>query len=120
MGEKTPEERLARLEATVCALSKRLDDKVDSIEKAIVLQAAEYARRLDELNHAHKREQENSANSVRIDVFELYKQNLDEWRTTVNATINSFQGKLLGWGAAIAVMVTVITIVLQAFRVFGK
>lgn len=48
----------------------RLEERQIAIEKAIILQAAEYARRLDVLNHAHEKAERIQNTYVTHDKFE--------------------------------------------------
>lgn len=49
---------------------QRIDERFDTLEKALELQAREYARRLDILNHAHEQAKERNALFVSDDKYE--------------------------------------------------
>lgn len=49
---------------------KRVDERFDALDKALVLQAEEYKRRLESLNGEYKRDQARQANYVTIDKWE--------------------------------------------------
>ncbi len=62
------EERVRHLELTVV----RLEEQLKASEKALRLQAEEYERRLDVLNHAHEEAREVAAKTVNRKEFEDY------------------------------------------------
>jgi hypothetical protein len=82
------------LELRLVALRELLDAKESAFAKALELQAAEYARRMNELNHAHQQAQENWARSLPRETFANFTDQWDKWRVEVNDNISSFRGGL--------------------------
>ena len=80
------------LELRLVALRELLDARESAFAKALELQAAEYARRMNELNHAHQQAQENWARSLPRETFANHLGEWDKWRTEVNNSISSFRG----------------------------
>ena len=98
------------------------------VEQARVLQAAEYQRRLDVLNHAHEQavqaaratvpretfdrytETEATKATTRDDIIDKKLADFDSWRSGIN-------GRTIGVGAAVAIAVIVINII---FRLIGQ
>jgi hypothetical protein len=66
-----------------------LEAKHEAAEKARAVQAIEYARRLDELNHEHARVLERNADFVSRDKFEGHAN-------TVNAKLAVLEGRDTG------------------------
>ena len=82
------------LEHRLIALRELLDQREVGHSRALELQAREYMRRMDELNHAHTQAQENWARSLPRETFTNFVDQWDKWRVTVNEQINQFQGGL--------------------------
>lgn len=84
------ERRLVRLEE-----GQILEGRERALEaKALAIQATEYARRLDELNHAHARALEVQQTYLPRELFtahvvrnEAYQNELAKWRDGVNAAL---------------------------------
>jgi hypothetical protein len=82
------------LELRLTALRELLDSREHAFSKALELQAAEYSRRMAELNHAHQQAQDNWARSLPRETFSNFVDQWDKWRSDVNASINAAQGGL--------------------------
>ncbi len=82
------------LEHRLIALRELLDQREVGHSRALDLQANEYMRRMNELNHAHQQAQENWARSLPRETFASFQSEWDKWRSEVNASLNSFQGGL--------------------------
>lgn len=74
----TADDDLHKLEIQVA----RLQEKVDARDKALKVQAEEYARRLHDLNGEYKRDRERQNDYVAIDKYEDKIAAMDEARTT--------------------------------------
>jgi DNA repair exonuclease SbcCD ATPase subunit len=64
----TDEERIRQLELTIT----RIEEKLEAERKALELQATEYERRLELLNHEHARAREMASLTVTSERFEEY------------------------------------------------
>lgn len=73
-------ESLAALDKELAVLRAELE----ASQEARVLQAKEYERRLQELNHAHQIQTERNAQYISREAFELYTAKVDEWRRAVD------------------------------------
>jgi multidrug resistance efflux pump len=80
------------LEQRLRALRELQATKNELHAKALELQATEYARRMDELNHAHKLAEENWARSLPRETFANFVDQWDKWRADVNDNISAFRG----------------------------
>ena len=80
------------LELRLVALRELLDARENAFAKALELQATEYARRMNELNHAHQQAQENWARSLPRETFSAFVDQWDKWRVDVNDNISAFRG----------------------------
>jgi len=89
-----------------------LDERVDNVVKAIELQAFEYGRRLDELNHAHSQQQSNQATYVSREVFENFVKDISTWREQTNVTLSSSDGRVAGTAASRIMIFQLITLVI--------
>lgn len=57
-----------------------VDTRAASVEKERIIQAAEYERRLTELNHAHETAMENWRTSLPRELFEQHQHTWQQWR----------------------------------------
>ena len=80
------------LEQRLRSMRELLRTEAELHSKALELQAAEYKRRLDELNHAHQQAQENWARSLPRETFASFQSEWDKWRAEVNDNISAFRG----------------------------
>jgi hypothetical protein len=69
-----------------------LKERIRGIELALALQADEYARRLEELNHAHARAQERNANFLGMEAYEEHRKQLEQWQRAVDSFISESRG----------------------------
>jgi hypothetical protein len=69
-----------------------LKERTRGMEIALVLQAEEYARRLEELNHAHARAQERNANFLGMEAYEEHRKQLEQWQRSVDSFISEARG----------------------------
>jgi hypothetical protein len=127
---------------TTALLAERLaaeralrEQAVAYIDKALQLQAAEYERRLDDLNHAHAQAVEAQAKTVPREMFDQYvketaarEQALMTAQSekaavqveTINARVDELvqwrsgiEGRLIGISAVIGVVVIVVNILIR-------
>lgn len=88
-----------------------IDSRIEAIERvhqaereadklALVLQAREYERRLDDLNHAHAQARADTARFVSVEKFDAVCERMDK----VEKWQASLDGRLLGAGAVITLI----------------
>lgn len=75
----------------VCALEKMIEMKRESDQRALSLQATEYERRLDMLNHAHAQAMERNAHYI---TRELYESRWIAHEETERAVHAKFDGQV--------------------------
>ncbi len=77
-----------------------LETEVDNLREAIRLQAAEYERRLSELNHEHARAREDRNKFVTTDLFYSKQDELTKWRNELDQWRSRIIGIAIGVSAA--------------------
>jgi hypothetical protein len=77
------------LDQRFAALEKHIDLRFDSRDVALELQAAEYGRRLGELNHAHQQALEAQARTVPRETYEEFLREFREWKELITETLNT-------------------------------
>jgi len=99
------------LDQRIAAMQALLDERLNAQNVALAIRTTEIARRLDELNHAHKTAMENWARSLPRENFDLTVRDWDRWRESTNSTIQGAQGALglirwMGLAGVIALLMT--------------
>ena len=92
------------LEHKICALDKRIDERLCSRDNALALQAKEYERRLGDLNHEQARLLADRERFLPRETYEAHRKDLDDWRGVVNKTF-------AGWAARMTTLVTVASVI---------
>jgi len=85
-----------------------LQEKIASMQEAKVLQAKEYERRLEELNHAHAKAEQRNADYLPRELFERTMEELRLWRERVDHSISTAQGSRAGVFAAAGIVISVV------------
>lgn len=81
-----------------------LEERDRNRDRALALQAAEYERRLQDLNHAHARATEKNAEYLPREIFEAsVKENL-EWRRGVDNKLSSASGSRTAFLAVLSLV----------------
>lgn len=78
---------------------KILDQRIDFMNVALRLQAIEYERRLEGLNHEQARLASDRERFVAREVYETAESSLSVWRDGVNRAILLAAGRTSGMGA---------------------
>lgn len=65
------------------------DFRAGALEKALLLQAAEYERRLNVLNHAHEQAVKEAARVVPREMFDQSQVDWNKWRDEVNTRLTN-------------------------------
>jgi hypothetical protein len=113
----TAEGRLSKLETKVDMLDRLFHERIEAVDRAIVLQAREYARRLEELNHAHQNAVQDRAGYLQREVWEANRKELEVWKTNVTSEMAVTRGKAIGWSAAIALTALLVALASLAMRI---
>lgn len=80
-------------------------------DHALAIQAAEYERRLDSLNHAHARSLEERTHTLPREIFEQFRQGeFFVLRKLVDDLIAERRGLRGGWGYAVGVIGLVVAL----------
>jgi hypothetical protein len=77
-----------------------LEEKIAGLQKAISLQAAEYERRLTELNHAHAQATTERRQFLQQDVFMTFKDANNNWQREMEVWRSRVIGIGIGSGLA--------------------
>lgn len=95
--DNTITERLAKVEERINGLDRLVSENITGLDKATKLQAVEYARRLDELNHAHQQALEDRGQFVRKDSCASIHALLQPWRKEVSDALAEMRGQTKAW-----------------------
>lgn len=61
-----------------------LETQLVGLREAISLQAREYERRLQELNHAHQNQMDRNAQYISREAWEIRNAEIDKWRREID------------------------------------
>ena len=95
------------LHTRIAVLEERVRGQIELREqdaKERERQATEYARRLQELNHAHDQAVERNATFISREIFEAAFNQWDIWRRGVDKEMSEVRGKATGYAAYTAVL----------------
>ena len=70
------------------------EQQAKALERALELQAKEYDRRLEDLNHAHARALSAEAHTVQQAVYDATMEDLDVWKASVKEDIAVLRGEV--------------------------
>ena len=109
---------VAVLKEQIKGLRELIVQQDKSVEKALELQAREYERRLDDLNHAHKQAVETQATFVSREVYDAYvasqlaaadleRRDKQKWRDEVQQELASSRGATLAQQRTVTIIVSV-------------
>lgn len=77
-----------------------MEERSDAYNRALLLQAEEYERRLSELNHEARRMAERDRLFIPRETFEVFEADLRNWRYTVNQALATVSGRDKGLALA--------------------
>jgi len=106
-------ERVAELTERVNQLSTRINREEESRRRELDLQAAEYARRLSELNAAHERAADDRSNFYTKDSWVVFDTELRRWRDSINAELAETRGAARTWAVAMGVVATIVGLLIK-------
>lgn len=87
-----------------------LEERIRGREEALQLQASEYERRLDDLNHEHDKNKERNAEFVRREQYDATLNSLTVWRRTVDDWIAEARGSRTAFVATASATLSVLAI----------
>jgi len=101
---------------TEVSLREYVQEKIDSLaallraeakgtEKALKLQAKEYSRRLNELNHAHEQRLEHDKEYINIEKFESFQSEFRQYKETTQTALTLATGMKGGQTNTIKIIV---------------
>ena len=107
------------LHTRIAVLEERVRGQIELREqdaKERERQAAEYARRLQELNHAHDQAVERNATFISREIFEAAFNQWDIWRRGVDKEMSEVRGKATGYVAYTAVLLALASLALTTLK----
>lgn len=117
------EEEVKRLQLQYDMAQTLIKTKEDALKFALDLQAIEYERRLELLNHEHERIELLQDTFVSKDTFEgfiaIRDQRADEWgkwRSDKDIEASTLKGRITGYTAALALFFMVAQIVIKWWK----
>ena len=108
-----------KTEWTICTLKPYFEARLKDLRRALKLQAAEYERRLNQLNHAHEQNIERNAEFVSEEKFNGFVREFREYKETTDKALQIAQGVTSGVNKTIAVIVGCFTFLLVILGIIG-
>ena len=96
-------------------LREYFEARLSAMEKALQLQAVEYGRRLDELNHAHEKSKEDRLELVTRNELSEAKNENTTWRNATQSALDKAAGAATARAGMLAVLTALIAIILNHF-----
>jgi hypothetical protein len=91
-----------------------LEQRLLALERAIALQAMEYSRRLEELNHAHAQQVQAQATYIGREVYEGYVKEERSWREKVSTRLDILDGRSGGSSSSQRLLFLILPLLLSA------
>lgn len=85
-------------------------------DKAMEIQTKELSRRLDELNHAHQRAQQDKAEFLNKSTYEAFLKGFETWSREINAFVANSQGRTAAYVSIVVVIGILINIALRFWK----
>jgi len=114
--QKLIDVRSCKVDEKLRHLQDLFDHRLAATEKALVLQAAEYERRLDDLNHERARELQERGRTLPREIFEGFHREYDEFRRKAETELAAAHSRATTWTAAVALAFTILTLALHFFK----
>jgi hypothetical protein len=102
--------------AEIRRLEGILEAKFEAHDKAASIQTAELSRRLDELNHAHQRAQQDKAEFLGKSTYEAFLKGFEVWSKEVNGYISNQQGRTAAYVAIVGLVFIVVQVLLRFWK----
>lgn len=101
-------------------LEQRLDyertlvaEKFLSVNRALELQAKEYERRLQELNHAHAIAKEKEKDTLPREIFYAFRDEYEKRHRVLELALTAIQSRGTTWIVAIGIFLSALTVALR-------
>jgi hypothetical protein len=108
------------VDRTLAAEIRRVEavfkSELESRDKAHTVQAMELSRRLDELNHAHQRSNEDKAEFLPRMTYDTFLKGYEVWSREVNAYMANQQGRTAAYVSIVGVVFIVVQILLKFWK----
>ena len=104
-------------ETLLAGIEKRIDLRLDAMDKALVLGREEVARRLETLNELRSEVLTDRGQFLPRETFDTYRAEGTTWRERVEKRLTTIETRAVTWGAALGVFVVVLNF---ALRWLGK
>ena len=108
--------RLRAVEVRLEALDRLVAERKEATEQALQQQAVEYARRLDELNHAHRQAVDDRDSFMNVGICTTRHDELERWRRSVENTIATNNGKQIAYLWVIGIALTLLTLAVHFWK----
>jgi rubrerythrin len=95
----------------------RLEEKHEGSLKALALQAAEYERRLDQLNHAHAKAELDRGRFVTVELNDAYKEKVDARFDYITKQLSELHGRAEGKSSTRHLIFEIVTLLIAAVAV---
>lgn len=95
----------------------RLEEKHEGALKALALQAAEYERRLDQLNHAHAKAESDRGRFVTVELNDAYKEKVDGRFDYITKQLAEIDGNAKGTSSTRHLVFEIVTLLIAAVAV---
>lgn len=112
--------RIAVIEERLAGMDRVLRVERHNVETALKLQAAEYERRLDVLNHSHQRADRVQTTYLPREVFDRFETQSMAWRRVVDEFMATSKGKsamIVAIGGIALSSFTIVLAVINAIRI---
>ena len=104
------------LTTEVAVLTERLHAHKEAANKALNLQAKEYERRLDELNHVLAREREKDKSYMPREIIEKWMEHIDIWRREVDVDRATNASRNSTYTSVLAVLLAIVSIAVSGWH----
>ena len=108
------------LTVEVAVLRERLHEHKLTASKALELQAKEYERRLDDLNHAHQQARETLQTYLPREIHDKEMRDLSIWQRSVDTDRASNQGRTSAVTTILAILLSVVSIIAVAWNAIHR
>ena len=105
------------LEEKLSGVDNRLAERVESLDKALTLQAEEYARRLGSLDRGHEKLDKALDDRLPREVFDRFDAENRPWRGSVDKELNIQRGKDNGKSVMVSLGVSLLAVVVAILSI---
>jgi hypothetical protein len=113
---KVIDARLGRIEDHLAHLHTVFDQRVQLAEKALEIQAKEYERRLQALNHAHEQAVKDREETLPRETFASFEREFDLFRRSVEKNLAAAEARSATWMIIMGIAFAVISVALRFWK----